>query len=238
MKDKSKVINGALWLALALAMAASIQHLAWTFGTVERPDHEWLGWIPAVAVDAGLAALAYTIQQRKRVNKPTGLLWLGVVSFAIISALANLYHALAVEGVELANLYIVYGKAFALSATLPAMYIFLGEIVSGDDANLAADIQRKADREAAKAEREANREDMKTKAALLQAENEQKRLAMEAAKAEQSEPAAGEVSLACGDCDFVAKSQNALNAHKRKHTDAPLDPPVITLAGGSNGKTH
>src|SRR5512133_3189220 len=59
-EHKSGIIYAVLWLAFILAMIASIQHLASTFGTAEQPSLQWLGWIPAVAVDAGLAALAYS----------------------------------------------------------------------------------------------------------------------------------------------------------------------------------
>lgn len=211
---KSKIINGALWLALLLTMAASIQHLAWVFGTVEQPGREWLGWIPAVAVDAGLAALAYTIQQRKRAKRPTAILWVGVAGFALISALANLYHALAVEGVVLATTWALYAKAFILSATLPAMYVFLGEIISGDDATAAEREAKQAEREQAKAEREQARADREARTRELEAE----RLLLEAQRAQEQPAAAAETSetqsVTCANCGRSFRSINARNAHK------------------------
>ena len=220
---KTKAINYVLWLALILAMGASIQHLAWTFGTVERPGWGALGWIPAIAVDTGLAALAYTIQQRKRAKRPVAILWGGVVGFAVVSALANLYHALAVEGVAVDTGWIVYAKALVLSATLPVAYIFLGEIISGDDANVADKIEDQAKREQAKAEREQRREDLRTeretaeaKRFLLEAE-----LALEKAKQSEPEPAQSEPeAITCLNCGRSFRSVNARNAHKCE-TSAP-----------------
>jgi hypothetical protein len=217
LTTKTGVINGALWLALLLTMGASIQHLAWVFGTVERPGYEWLGWIPAVAVDAGLAALAYTIQQRKKAKRPTAVLWGGVAGFALISALANLYHALAVEGVALAGTWIMYAKAFVLSATLPAMYIFLGEIVSGDDATAARTSEQAAERERGRAERDQRRLDLQAETAALQAKArllEAERATLQA-KAEPEPVAPSEAqAVVCGDCGRGFRSINARNAHK------------------------
>jgi len=204
-----RIINLALWLAFFLAMIASITHLAWTFGTLE--SSAWLGWIPAVAVDAGLAALAYAIQQRKRAKRPTRSLWLGVALFAMISALANLYHALAIESGGNATLsalqsldILQFAKALVLSATLPALVVYLGEIVSGDDVAAAKASEAEADRERARAEREQRRADLE---AQRLADEAQARL-LEAQRAEPVQ------NLICS-CGYIAKNQHALNAHKR-----------------------
>lgn len=214
---KTKLINAVLWISFVLAMAASIQHLAWTFGTVERPGQEWLGWVPAIAVDAGLAALAYTIQQRRKAKRGVAVLWGGVAGFAFVSALANLYHALAVEQVALAEGVIVWSKAIVLSATLPVAYIFLGEIISGDDAAAAERSEKQAEREQTRADREARRAELEAERAVTEA----KRLLAEA----ERQPAAAEVKpepaevkqlLVCS-CGYEANSQAALNAHQRIH---------------------
>ncbi len=62
---KQSIANIVLWLAYGLALAASLNHVAWAFGTLEFAGHAWTGWLAALAVDAGLAALAYAIQQRR-----------------------------------------------------------------------------------------------------------------------------------------------------------------------------
>lgn len=254
MKQLTKpgMINGALWLALLLTMGASIQHLAWVFGTVERPGYEWLGWIPAVAVDAGLAALAYTIQQRKRAKRPTAVLWAGVAGFAIISALANLYHALAVEGVALADTWVMYAKAFVLSATLPAMYIFLGEIVSGDDATAAAESERQTERERVKAEREQRRLDLQAekeaaeaKARLLEAETASLKAKTGAEQAtdavahgEEQAKASEQQAVMCDDCGRSFRSINARNAHKCEGKATVAVTVSHEATQNNNGKAH
>jgi hypothetical protein len=254
MMIKGRVINTVLWGAFILAMGASIQHLAWTFGTVERAGFEWLGWIPAIAVDAGLAALAYTIQQRKKAKRPTRALWAGVVGFAVVSALANLYHGLAVEAVVtpalaplLTSTFVQVAKVVVLSATLPVTYIFLGEIVSGDDASAAVESERQAERERNKAEREQRRADLlaekeaaEARARLLEAENEAQRIAQaeaQAAEAAAELAHAPVISLACPECERPFATQNALNAHLRSHKrDEPLE--AARASENHNGKAH
>lgn len=180
-----------LWLAFALTLGASISHLAWTFGTLEH--YPWIGWIPAIAVDLGMAGIAYGIQQRKRARKAAWQYWLALVVFAGISALANLYHALALEAggdLSTSGLYALdwlsITKAITLSAALPILAIVLAEIVSADDAREA---ERLAD---------AERRD----AARLAREAEALRTASE---------------LTCTQCGYVAKSQQGLAAHMRVH---------------------
>lgn len=219
---KNKIIEIVLWLAFILAMGASVQHLAWTFGTVERPGFEWLGWIPAIAVDAGLASLAYTIQQRKRAKKPVVILWCGVIGFALVSAGANFYHALAVEGFALVATPIMIAKAVVLSATLPVAYIFLGEIISGDDATAADRAAKQSEREQRRLDLQAEREAKEAARLLLEAENEQKRLALDVAVPVESEP----MPIVCGACGRSFRSVNARNAHK------------CEVKIGSNGKAH
>jgi len=207
---KNKLIGWVLWLAMILTMVASIQHLAWVFGTVERPGYQSLGWIPAIAVDAGLVALAYSIRQRSRAKRSTKVLWAGIVGFAIISALANFYYALSVEGVAIATGVIVYAKALVLSATLPAMYIFLGEIVSGDDANAADRLAKQAEREQRRADLAAERDAAEAKRLLLEAERKQ----TEQAQATDEQPE----KRTCPACsDGKLYTQNGLNAHWRVH---------------------
>jgi len=191
---KTRLANSALWMAYLLALAASISHVAWTFNTLEQPSHVWAGWVAAIAVDAGLAALAYAIQQRKRAGRSVRSLWAGVIVFASISAYANTLHALSLSG----DMF----KAIVLSATLPLLVVYLGEIVSSDD---AAAMER-AERERTRFERE-----------LARAERiEAERLAAEAASqraTSESKP------FVCGICANEFGSQPALNAHKRVHSN-------------------
>lgn len=164
--NKFKMVNFILWLAYILALASSVNHLAWAFGKLEFTP--MVGWIPALAVDFGLAALAYAIQQRKRAKRQTRMLWYGVMAFSAISAFANLLHAIAVVSAADTNITweaikavdgLTLTKAIILSASLPLLVVYLGEIVSSDDA------------EAAKvAEREQRRQEKVEDAAVIRAE--------------------------------------------------------------------
>jgi len=120
----------ALWTALLLALAGSIRHVAWAFATLEAGNMTW-GYVQAAAVDIGLTALAYAIQQRRRERRGTRTLWLGVLVFSGISAYANLLHGMffasdiGLDGWTLA-------RPFLLSAVLPLLVLYLSEIISSD----------------------------------------------------------------------------------------------------------
>ena len=141
-----------LWLALALALVGSLRHVAWTFATLERGNMV-AGYIQAVAVDIGLFALAYMIQQRRRERRPTRVLWLGVVLFSLISAYANLLHGLYFAS-DLGLSRWASARPFVLSGVLPILVLYLSEIVS-DDVQHAV---RVAERERRAAERRARRQ--------------------------------------------------------------------------------
>jgi hypothetical protein len=235
---KIGVINGVLWLAFILAMLSSVNHIAWTFGTVEQPGRDWLGWIPAIAVDAGLAALAYTIQQRRKVKRPVAILWAGVAIFALISALANLYHALAVESGGITSLaaigaidVLLIAKAAFLSATLPALVVYLSEIVSSDDAAVAKISEQSAERERIKAEREQARAEKLAAVELIKAETaaaEAKRLLLEAetaailaTAAEPEQAKSNQDLLPCPSCGNMY-TRHGLNAHMKIHANGKV----------------
>jgi len=126
----------ALWTALLLALAGSIRHVAWAFATLEAGNMTW-GYVQAAAVDIGLTALAYAIQQRRRERRGTRTLWLGVLVFSGISAYANLLHGMffasdiGLDGWTLA-------RPFLLSAVLPLLVLYLSEIISSDVQHAAA----------------------------------------------------------------------------------------------------
>jgi hypothetical protein len=128
-------VRGGLWLALALAMFGSLTHVAWAFSTLHGGDLR-LGYVQAVAVDVGLAALAVGIQQRRKAGRAAWRLWSGVVLFALISTYANLLHGMAhTEAVQLidAPAWLLILRPWLLSAILPTLVIWLAEIVSEDD---------------------------------------------------------------------------------------------------------
>lgn len=171
---KQNITHAVLWLAYGLALAASLKHVAWAFGTLEFEGQQWNGWLAALAVDAGLAALAYAIQQRRRAKRPVWTLWLGISLFAGISAFANLLHAMAVQVngqlVTVATFSqvdaLALAKAIVLSATLPLLVVYLGEIVSSDDAVAIAE----AEQEAKRIERQTKRSTVQPKQLPVQVE--------------------------------------------------------------------
>lgn len=135
-------IQSLLWLALALALAGSLKHLAAIFASVD--GNHFMGWLQAVAIDAGLFALAYSLRQRKADKRPVRPLWFGVSLFTLISIYGNLaYGIMATTGSLPA--WIAVTKPVVLAATLPILVLYLAELVS--------DNQQYAALEAAKAAR-------------------------------------------------------------------------------------
>jgi len=148
---KIGLVQGALWLALLLALAGSLKHVAWAFSTLEGGDL-LSGYIQAVAVDIGLFALAYAVQQRRREKRPTRTLWLGVGAFSAISIYANLLHGL-VSSQPLGAGFWEMARPFVLSGALPLLVLYLSEIVS-QDVQYAVQEQDKARRKAERTEQQ------------------------------------------------------------------------------------
>jgi len=135
------LVQVSLWVALVLALVGSLRHVAWAFGTLEDGDIV-AGYIQAVAVDIGLFALAYAIHQRRRERRPTRVLWVGVLLFSAVSTYANLLHGLYFAAdIGLDTWASV--RPFVLSAVLPAIVIYLSEILS-DNQNFAERERQKA----------------------------------------------------------------------------------------------
>jgi hypothetical protein len=202
---RQNAITAVLWMAFILALIASFTHVAFAFNTLEYDNRQWVGYVAALAVDSGLAALAYSIQQRKRARQPIRILWGGVAFFTFISAFANLYHALHVQlegNVHLGAVFsldpIAAFKAVLLSATLPLMVLYLGEVVSSADAAQIARVER----EAAKERRMVDREAMHTAT----------HVAIDANVETHSEST---VAFECDECNRQFGTIQALSAHQR-----------------------
>jgi len=150
-----KLFSIFLWLALIVALAGSLQHVAWAFATLEQ-NNLILGYVQAIAIDIGLTGLAFGIQQRKRDNRATSILWLGVIGFSAISTYANLMHGLVYRSdiglhdwswlaqadvnvsVNLTNIFkwsslaLDVARPIFLSGVLPVLVTYLIEIVGSD----------------------------------------------------------------------------------------------------------
>jgi len=132
------LFDGLLWVTLILVLVASFNHVAAAFNSLERADSAWVGYLAAAAVDLALAAIAYVRQQRKVAKMDTQMLTGGIVFLALISMLANIWHGIdvlldgaAITTVSLASIHpIDYVRVAALSATLPLIILYLGEILS------------------------------------------------------------------------------------------------------------
>lgn len=134
-------VQSLLWLALLLALAGSLKHLAAIFASVD--GNIFMGWLQAVAIDAGLFALAYSIRQRKTAERSTLPLWFGVVLFSGISIYGNLaYGLLATSGTLPA--WILTSRPYILAASLPVLVIFLSELLADDRQFLAAQAAKAA----------------------------------------------------------------------------------------------
>lgn len=135
MKVTRIVVQVGLWLSLLLALIGSLYHVAWSFSTLQAGDLR-MGYVQAIAVDVGLAALTIGIQQRRRAGRPTGRLWAGVALFALISTYANLLHGFAHAADDMligVPDWLRVARPWLLSAVLPMLVVYLSEIASEDD---------------------------------------------------------------------------------------------------------
>lgn len=122
-------VQSLLWLALILALSGSLKHLAAIFASID--GNVFMGFLQAVAIDAGLFALAYSIKVRKVANRSTKPLWFGVILFSGISIYGNLaYGLLAVD--EILPHWIVVTRPYILAGSLPILVLFLSELLSDD----------------------------------------------------------------------------------------------------------
>ncbi len=140
-------VNYLLWLALVLALAGSLKHLAAIFASVD--GNVFMGWLQAVAIDAGLFALAYSIRQRKAAKRSTRPLWFGVSLFTVISIYGNLSYGLLAGG-SLPG-WMVTTKPYILAGSLPILVLFLSELLSDDRQHALTEADKEAKRQARQA---------------------------------------------------------------------------------------
>lgn len=133
-------VNSLLWLALVLALAGSLKHLAAIFASVD--GNYFMGWVQAIAIDVGLFALAYSIRVRKAANRSTRPLWGGVVLFSCISVYGNLAYGILSTTGQLPA-WIELTKPFILAASLPVLVLFLSELLSEDRQHTIQSEQRR-----------------------------------------------------------------------------------------------
>lgn len=154
MKDKFFNLTNLLYLALVLALFASLNHVAYAFSTVNG-GNQFEAYVSAIAIDLGLLALAAGINKRKRERRSVRWLWFGVALFSVISTYANWLAGTVHVGPLQANMtgfgsFLVTLRPVLLSAVLPTLVIFLSEVVSGDHQRQVIVAEREAKKEAKK----------------------------------------------------------------------------------------
>lgn len=155
MKRKIFDIQNLFWLALLLALAGSLKHLAAVFASID--GNQAMGWLQALAIDAGLFALAYSIRIRKTDKRSVKPLWFGVVLFSVISIYGNYAYGV-VSTVGQLPWWIEASKPIVLAASLPILVLFLSELISDDRQHAQAEADREAKRLARKEARETEQE--------------------------------------------------------------------------------
>lgn len=120
-------VQSLLWLALVLALAGSLRHLAAMFASID--GNLFYGYLSAIAVDAGLFALSYSVRQRKAQGRNRNVLWLGIVLFTTISIYGNYTYGVLAIGGQLAP-WLATIRPIILAASLPVLVLYLAELVS------------------------------------------------------------------------------------------------------------
>lgn len=127
------VTIGAVWIAYALALGASYQHVRRAFGALEPTADGLTAFAAAAAVEVGMAALALALVARRRDGARDGRLWAGLAGMAAVSALANADAALTALGGGQRPLWAAglavdpldVARAIIGAATLPGLVLFL-----------------------------------------------------------------------------------------------------------------
>lgn len=143
-------VQSLLWLALILALAGSLKHLAAVYATID--GDLTFGWLQAIAVDTGIFALAYSIKIRKNAKRSVKPLWAGVIFFTAISVFGNLAYAIMNARTVINDGlpgWMVAAKPVILAGTLPVLVLFLSELLS-DDRQHANELAEKAARKQAR----------------------------------------------------------------------------------------
>jgi hypothetical protein len=146
---KRLFVQALLWLALLLAMAASLSHVAYSFNRFETAQHQAVGWLAAVGVDLGLVCLAVGIQRYRQTGRGTGTLWTALLFVTAISVLANVSHGVVVVNGEhlsvtsFANLdWLETTTMLLLAGCLPVLVFALTEVAASDTGTALETIQK------------------------------------------------------------------------------------------------
>lgn len=143
-------IQSLLWLALALALIGSLKHLAAVFASVD--GNYPLGWLQAIAIDAGVFSLSYSLRGRKEAKRGVKITWLGIGVFTVISVYGNLAYGFFATTGQFPD-WITVSKPYVLAASLPVLVLYLAELLADDRQHMASEAakeEKKLARQAAK----------------------------------------------------------------------------------------
>ena len=146
---KRLFIQALLWLALLLAMGASLSHVAYSFNRFESVSHQAVGWLAAIGVDLGLVCLAIGIQRYRLTGRQTGTLWAALLFVTAISVLANVGHGVHVvtsdhlSAVSFTRFdWLETATMLLLAGCLPVLVFALTEVAASDTGAALEAIQR------------------------------------------------------------------------------------------------
>lgn len=122
-------LNIGLWLVKFAVLFTSARHVAEAFLSLERAGtHAFWGWLPALATDGGLLFMAWKLKS----DSKSKVLWGGFIWFLVMSAFAQIDHAIQNVNFTGDNLYdgwqVVKIGLFAFS--LPFLVAFMVVVAS------------------------------------------------------------------------------------------------------------
>jgi len=84
-------LNAGLWLVKFAVLFTSARHVAEAFLSLENAGtHAFWGWLPALATDGGLLFMAWKLKS----DSKSKILWGGFIWFLVMSAFAQIDHAI------------------------------------------------------------------------------------------------------------------------------------------------
>ncbi|WGK69463.1 hypothetical protein P0082_00985 [Candidatus Haliotispira prima] len=146
----------ALWILMVISLVASMRHVAWLYTTLELGSR-FGGWLSAFSFDAGVLLLTMIARRYREGSAQRRFIRAGIYLNAAITIPANIMHGMEHQ-LELArvNGWMWLAIPFVFSVAVPAMVIFLAEVLSRQESELVRE-EQKAERRAAKAEAAAGR---------------------------------------------------------------------------------
>lgn len=134
------LINFGILVSLVFVLFGSVNHLAYTFNTIEGSAAGFTGWVIALGVESGLLWIAFGMSEKRKVRdrERMWLLTFFMFCFCFINFAGNYYYGIA-RYVEKDHLLMVdfikvdlmiHFKTLLLSGSLPLIALALIEVYS------------------------------------------------------------------------------------------------------------